>query len=274
MKNKARALISGDSFVENSEWPQILWPNANVTNLARSGSSNRYIADSIIDATTKNKFDHVFIIFTGINKLDFMVPSNQTVGIIAKKWKYYGEVGDWFYFFDGGDYANHSIISNYFSIKDPVWPKIENLLDFWSLSTSIKEECISKDILPYAKNPLDLESLIQISLMTQRLSNSYSYYQSMSLRSMASAIDHLERNNINYHFSFWCDPFAKYCDHPPFQGRIDKKHPYISRINWSRYIKLHPFEFALKNDYLCEDGFHATETGLIQYGKELNKIIC
>jgi hypothetical protein len=70
-----RIAVSGCSFTYNS-WPNFLDFHWQVTNLAWPGAGNKYIADSIIHATSINTYDLVLVMWSGITRLDFPVTKN------------------------------------------------------------------------------------------------------------------------------------------------------------------------------------------------------
>jgi hypothetical protein len=73
-----KVLVSGCSFAEDLT-PIIKKhiPDPVVVNLAQSGVGNRYIADSVVMATAREKFDLVYVSWTGLSRYDVCVSSEN-----------------------------------------------------------------------------------------------------------------------------------------------------------------------------------------------------
>ena len=68
-------LLSGDSWLEEHSWYQEIFDSEQVTNLAVSGSGNKYIAESVMSHIVENPdVDHVFVNWTGLNRIDIPLP--------------------------------------------------------------------------------------------------------------------------------------------------------------------------------------------------------
>lgn len=260
-----KVLVSGCSFTEGYDWPQYLYENSSVTNLGRSGSSNRFICHSVASAVTKNDYDEIFILFTGFSKLDVIVPSTSHTKKIAQEWKYYGEVDDMLYIFDGGNRA--TLVANYIQIKDESWPDIVSVDQFFQLPSWIKNECIQHGLIS-GYNPQDLQSIIFMTTLLHQLGDRSHNHNVSTLQSMAFLTALLDKKKKNYWFAFALDPFKK-----NIQGKINRKNIYYHEINWSRYIDINPFEFCIKNDTMNTDNGHPSKQGMRVWAKAIQKVI-
>lgn len=70
-----RLLLSGDSWMAGRSWYQEIFDCGQVTNLAVSGSGNKYIAESVISHISENPgVDYVFVNWSGLNRVDIPLP--------------------------------------------------------------------------------------------------------------------------------------------------------------------------------------------------------
>lgn len=266
-------LISGCSFTQDSLWPATLFPAAEIKNLARTGSSNGYISDSIINAIDiDNPPDYVFILWTGLNKFDIQLPVSAPTTALAQRWKYVGCVSNTYYFFDGGDKINSTLVESYNTIKDCSWPKVKNLVDFWQLPAAIQQESLDRKLLGDFDSA-DLMSRLKQSFVLHRIYNDSKFYNDISLRAIANCCAFLERYGIDYNFDFCFDIFSSHTDGFLFQGMIDKSNPYFGKINWSKYCRLPPYEFALKNNLISQDDFHPSPESMNLWTQQIKRII-
>lgn len=268
-----KILISGCSYTARQDWPNQIWPHDSITNVAVSASSNRYICDSIIqNIDLSSKPDFVFVLWTGLNKLDLVLPVSEVTREMAHCHKYFAELNNCYYFFDGGDKYSTVLKKSYQMIKDPSWPKIDDLVDFFLLEDSIKQECLDAGIIGLSKLE-DLNRCLDTSFMLQRLYRNLDnrYFNEISLQSISNCLTFLEYHQIPYAFSFFSDVFA---DHSAYlQGKIDKQNANFSRIPWQKYITITPYEFGLKNNFMAEDKFHVTSDGMKQWAKQIKNFI-
>jgi hypothetical protein len=268
-----KILISGCSYTKNKEWPTHLFPSSDISNFAESASSNRYISDSIVHNIDLNdKPDFVFILWTGLNKLDIQLPDSKIIKDLAAQWKYFGHIGNSIYLFDGGNKYDSILENNYKHIKDDSWPDATNLIDFWNLDPIIKQECIDKQLFSFLKfDPDNLMNLIKTSMLLPRFYNNSKFFNDTSQSAIANCCTFLEYHNIPYKFTFVFDVFGEHTNNNRLQGKIDKTNSNFGRISWDKYVKLTPYEFGLKYDLLAEDQFHLTEDGMNRWAIELQR---
>jgi len=270
-----KILISGCSYTQHAEWPAYLWPNATITNMASSGSSNQYISDSIIQSIDlNNKPDSVFILWTGLDKLDLVLPVSTLTTTLAKTHRFYRKINNSYYFHDGGNKFHGNLTKCYKQIKDDSWPEVNDLIDFFALTPAIRQECHNANILPISHyDQDDLEHYLQITFMLYRLYHKHDnkFFNDVSLSAIANCGTFLEHHKIPYRFSFCADVFSKHAAYS--QGRIDKTNPNFARIAWDKYIKLTPYEFGLKYDLMDSDDFHLTADGMKQWADQIRQFL-
>jgi hypothetical protein len=79
-------LVSGCSYTENFLWPQLLFTNSKVINLGKGAAGNSFISQSIMDSVLQHRPEFVFILWSGLSRLDVTFP--KTVGEEFKNLKY------------------------------------------------------------------------------------------------------------------------------------------------------------------------------------------
>lgn len=253
-----KILVSGCSYTAGAAWPSVLFPDCTITNLGRSGAGNKYISDSVIkliDPTTPPDF--VFVLFSGVNRSDVIVPLNSGTKKFAEIHGHYGIIHDSIYFFSGGDQYSNLIIECYDKIKaNAPWPLVNSCDDFLNLPLEIKQECLQHDIIDFVN--WDIGQFIHSALMINYFSNT-TFLQNQTYQAIINCQNFLENHSIPYGFSFFYDPFDY--DYANQFGCLDKKNPLYKQVNWNKFINCFPFEVGMEFDLLEHDGVHLTIQG-------------
>jgi len=264
----SNVLVSGCSYTQSTAWPVTLFPDANITNLGRSGAGNRYISDSItktIDPSSPPNF--VFALFSGVNRSEAIVPANPTVKEFAKVYKYYGTLDESIYFFSGGDKYNQLITGAYNRIKDTSpWPTIGSCDEFLTLPKHIKQECLDSGVLHF--NDWDIHQFIHSALMVNYFKNE-TFLQQQTYRAVIDCQTFLEKHSIPYVFSFFYNPFD-YAYAAQF-GCLNKQHKLHNQVNWDKFIKVFPFETGIEYNLLSDDDVHLSKEGQIVWSNQIKK---
>jgi len=261
-----KILVSGCSNTEGATWPAELFPNCAITNVAKAGAGNRYISDSIIyNINLTDKPDFVFILFSGINRSDLIVPSTKTTKKYAEQYKYYGIIGDSLYLFTGGDKYNKSITNSYNNIKDPTWPEINGCEDFINLPIEIKQEC-TKLFGLINFNTQDINQSVHQALMLNYFTNP-TFLQTQTYRSLINCQNFLKLHQIPYLFSFPIDPFdVEFSSH---MGRLDKTHPLYFQVDWTKFINKTLGQTGIELNLIENDGQHVHPKGHKAWAKTI-----
>jgi hypothetical protein len=156
-----RILVAGCSYTENREWPNLLLAPATprVTNVGLSAAGNSFIANAVM-SNLHPRPDFVFILWSGINRCDFRTPASKfydycinemskEVGI--RGGNKHGRLAKQFqqsYHWVGGRWRNiiDDWITSYSNIKDPLWPEISSIDEWFRLPFNIKQECLEHNI--------------------------------------------------------------------------------------------------------------------------------
>ena len=263
-------LVSGCSFTHNQPWPDhLVSTNFTIKNLGRSGAGNNYISNSIT-ANIDWKPDFVFVLWSGINRLELRTSTSE----VYNKFLYKGspELLNSTYWISGGiNDIEKNWIGAYNQMRDPSWPDIVNLSDWFNLPSYIKQECIDNKIdLSIRGGESNVPAFVEQYHMLQYIQRNQHYYSELTFQHVMNCFNMLEKFNIPYKFSFIYDIFADHNNN--FLGQAVKEH-YYKFINWNHYIDFTPFEYGLRNDLLSADGFHLTKDGYSQWGTEVSKIL-
>jgi hypothetical protein len=268
--------VSGCSFTENASWVNNLFENATtVINRAHSSAGNRYISDSIVlNIDLKNKPDFVFALFSGINRVDTVVPHSNIVKT-AMRMGLNGSnmigsnsavIGTSAYIFSGGSHYNRLINDNYKNINHYGWPNVKSIEEFLNLSSEQKEACINNKLFWWNSN--DIAGMIHIASMLQYLDNP-EYLSDQTYISLERFQTFLNLHQIDYKFGFIHDPFDK--KHHDHLGFLNKQSPRYHCIDWRKYVKINPYEFGIKHDFVAPDGFHICPEGMNKWADSIKQ---
>jgi hypothetical protein len=268
MNNKI--VVTGCSYTDHADWPEALFSQDIIVNLGKSGAGNRYISDSITRSIDpKDPPDFVFVLFSGVNRREVIVPINSKTKKIADLYRFYGILDDSIYIFSGGDKYNKSIVDCYNRIKDlELWPAINSCDEFLELPAIIKQECIQRGIIPFADWSID--QLVHSALMINYFLNP-TFLQTQTYRAIIDCQTFLEKHNIPYVFSFFYNPFD--WDYSKQFGCLDKKHILYQQVNWDKFITQFPFETGIEFELLDEDGVHLSKQGQLRWASQIAKTV-
>ena len=261
-----KILVSGCSFTDGALWPELVFSNATIDNIGKAGAGNHYISRSTVSKVIQNHYDKVFILFSGVNRVDLPVPSNIHTANVSKNLKYAQKIDDVIYFFSGGDKWSQQIVKNYKNIKDSDWPEIFSIDDFLNLDDTIKHECIDKQIIKNNEQTMDLEKLLNLTFLINYLRGHESSLSQITYENLLFPILMLEKLNIDYNFGFIYDPFDT--NFQSTMGILNKNDPRHKFINWNRYIPIFPLEISMKYNF-TDDGFHLNKEGQNFFAKKL-----
>jgi hypothetical protein len=260
----SKIIVSGCSYTEKQTWPSVLFPDQTILNLGRSGAGNRYIADSITTSIVLEKPESVFVLWSGINRVDTIVPVHKQTDILVNE--YHGKLNDAYYYFSGGDNFKQVIQDNYQNIKADHWPSITTIDDFLELPKAIQQECIEQDLFEIDANTV--VGKLQLYNMLQYLSN-HKYLENLTYQSILLCQSLLEQYDINYQFGFIYNPFDS--GNQTQFGTLSKQNPMYGCITWDNYVTITPYEFGIKHNLLSDDNFHLTKDGMNCWAEEIKK---
>jgi len=267
-----KILISGCSYTEHTPWPATVFESEKfqIKNVAASGFGNHYISNSIT-ANLDYRPDFVFVLWSGINRIDLRVPnagvikdnnsgiSDSTRGVANSR-----------FYRSGGRVSWSGFMAGYRDIKPPDWPEIQNIQEWFDLPEDIKKQCIEHKInLSLHQNKL-LPPFANNYFLMQYLEKDPAYLSELTFQNMTNCFLLLEKLGIPYRFSFIYDIFSR---HEWYSLGTMVKEKYYNYIDWSRYIDLTPYEYGIRNDLLAVDAFHLANQGYEQWGQEIRKIL-
>lgn len=262
-------MISGDSYTAHAHWPNSVWPNQDIVNLARSAAGNRYISDSIIKSIDlSDPPDGVFALFSCINRTDIAVPRNAQTEHYAEDYPYHGIIDDTIYFFSGGDKYNVLIVPNYNRVRASHWPMMQQCGEFLDLPSEIKQECLSRGIPAFSN--WDFEQFLNSAMMLHFLS-SQTFLQTQTYYAIHAFQTFMELHHIPYAFGFTHNLFDR--DYAHTTGHLDKRNAWYGKINWNAWIDIFPLEIALEHDLFQEDGLHLRQEAEEIWANKVSKKI-
>jgi len=81
-----RLLLAGDSWMDAQTWYSEGFDCEQVTNLAVTGSGNKYIADSVMShISSGTAVDYVLVSWSGLNRVDLPMPLDATPGYVENE---------------------------------------------------------------------------------------------------------------------------------------------------------------------------------------------
>lgn len=218
-----KVLVAGCSFAENLT-PIIkkYIPNAVVTNLARSAAGNKYISDSVVVATAQDKFDLVYVSWSGLSRYDVCVnPENKA---LFNNWSACSFLFNQYYIFTGGvggwDHHGHTF-------ADMLFKNYHTFVDH--------EQLYYNSLLEILKTQGYLKSL------------GIPVYHTCMLNQTIADPATMVRHTCEYGTQRF----------PSLQKLIDQ----IEFDNWILEDQLGIFETCSKLNLLSEDEFHPSEAG-------------
>lgn len=260
-------LISGCSFTERLPWPKLLFPTQTfkIHNHAKAGAGNAYITNSIMQ-NLDCKPDFVFVLLSGINRIDMRVPNTE----IFNDWDGYRsvELGNSKFFLSGHAVdPDRGWVRAYNDVKLSHWPEIHSVADWLKLDPAIKRECLDHRIyLSTHGGKEGAAAWCHQYFLTQHLGLDAEYRSELTFQNMVMCFDRLERLSIPYRFSFIYDlwnPVEHFA-----HGRAVKERFY-HMIDWNKFIDLPPYQYGIKHDLLSDDGYHLTAAGMNQWATEI-----
>jgi hypothetical protein len=263
--SRNQILLSGCSFTDRRSWPTVMFPDCNIDNRARSGSGNRYISDSIVDAIHTGARPHmVFILWTAIARADLVLPAIPAVSKLFENYEYCRQIRNVMYYFTGGNKFDSVIRDNFSNIYPDHLTVIQSIKQYLDLDPDVRSDCEDNELFWFKNH--SIRAYIEHYAMLQYLPCP-EYMEDLSYQHIVSCHDILEKYDIPYRFGFIMDPFDT--DHTKQFGNLTKQHDLYGCIDWSKYVKLNPYEYAVKHDLLSSDSFHLSDLGYCTWAKEV-----
>jgi hypothetical protein len=273
-RDQMKLLVSGCSFTDPigdyKSWPRYLMAGqeVEVLNLGRGGAGNNYIANSVMDSAIDYRPDFVFILFSGIIRSDFRIPVSE---IYLKNSNYNTAlVGEsLFALSGGGPDIKRGWLAAYNSIKDPSWPTVTSLQQWFDLPEAIKTECIQHKIhLSTDGGQPNVDALANQYFLSQNLIDNRRYHSELTFQHMTNCFNLLEKLNIPYRFSFIYDIWSNVENYSLGKAVKEK---YYHLIDWTRFVDFPPLRYGLKNNFMSPDGFHLTSEGMDSWAQIVNQ---
>jgi hypothetical protein len=227
-----KTLIVGCSFCRKLDYqfPDQWQIDPSIVVRATSGTGNQAIAARVFYECSRNDYDRVVVVWTGINRLDTVITR---------------ELHDTY----PGAWEANPAYSFCTPLEGSVWYHSGGRAGSWTWDKTC---------------PSDIRQIFK----TQYLGADSRYLTDNSLISVTNVQGFLEKMNIDYQMSFIYNPFDDYSQtpHEHYFGTIDKNSPYYRLVDWSK-IKIDntPFEWASQHSILESDQLHPTRDAMREW---------
>lgn len=265
-----KLMVSGCSYTQGYDWPRSLVPGSidTVYNYGRRGAGNEYIANSISYHALTHDPDLVFVLWSGINRSELRVPNSTAFDQFVTPDSKTAVVGESLYFIGQGSVdVGASWRAGYEAVRDPSWPQIHSIKDWFALPQAIQQECLEHKI--YLSSHAGRESLAPFAhqyFLTQNLTEDRRYASEVAFQHIMNCHNVLERRGIPYRFSFIYDPWYHW-DHISFGQAVHNC--YSQEIDWTKFVDLPPLNYGLRHDLMDQDGWHLTPAGMRQWATKV-----
>lgn len=200
--------------------------------LASPGSGNQAIAARTIYQLSEQAYDHVVVLWSGINRIDFPISCdlNKTYPPNSKhQWTAYCAAGSMAWYHSGG-----------------------------ILGTGPQN----------SHTPEPLKKFFQTQYLGA--ASGSRYLTDLSLLSILSTQAVLENRGQSYQMAFIYDTKRNTFNHEQEHslGSMDTSSPLYNMINWKKFCRFEaPYEWAKMSDKLETDHFHPTRNAMIEWFK-------
>lgn len=222
----ARTLIVGCSFVQNL---QVNKDSKKYRVLGTSGSGNQAIAARVFYECSRERFDRVIVIWSGINRIDIPIPF---------------DVHDTFAKDDRG-YPSYT----FYTLLCPV---------VWYHSGGVYLSGTSDEC------PVPVRAFFK----QQYLGADQRYLSDLTLNSIVSTQGFLTQQQIDYRMAWIYNVDEPYTDKTiePGCGQLDRTSPLNSMVDWAKFSPCQPvYEHCRDRGQLTRDNFHPEQTCIIPY---------
>ena len=228
-----KTLIVGCSFCSTlGEQTTTAWKlHPNIAVKATSGTGNQAIAARVAYECSRNNYDRVIVIWTGINRLDTVITR---------------ELHETY----PGAWEGNPAYSFCTPLEGSVWYHSGGQAGSWTWDNNC---------------PGDIRQIFK----TQYLGADNRYLTDNSLRNILYTQSFLEKLDVAYQMSFIYDPFLDYSQtrHEHYFGTVDKDSAYYNLIDWAKIkVDTTPFEWANQApERLESDQLHPTRNAMREW---------
>ena len=228
-----RTLIVGCSFCSTlgESLPNGWQLHPDIKVVATSGTGNQAIAARVAYECSRNNYNRVIIIWTGINRLDTVITR---------------ELHETY----PGAWEGNPAYSFCTPLEGSVWYHSGGQAGSWTWDSTC---------------PIDIRQIFK----TQYLGADNRYLTDNSLRNILYTQSFLEKLDIKYQMSFIYDPFWDYSQtrHEHYFGTVDKDSAYYNLIDWEKISLANtPFEWANRDpERLESDQLHPTRDAMREW---------
>ncbi len=217
-------LLAGCSFLHNDYLPSIVAGQQSYEVIAKGSAGNEFIAKSVIYNIKLKNYKKVFILWSGLIRLDLEVSNKLDLSGVSSYRKTQRNNRTWFH------------------------------------SGGLNGGCLSDMAVP---------KWVRNHFHQQYVTLDYELIQSQSLYHIATCLNTLEAQGIDYRFGFIYDIHKPNNGQYSLGNHVSKAHPLVHLIPWKKAVPIPPYDYCLEHNLLSEDRFHPTEQGYQKWWNEV-----
>ena len=208
-------------------------------------AGNRAIAARVKNQLPKDKYDHVVVMWTGINRVD--VPMERKAHAkMPNKYRYVSVLENWVWYFSGGMGGSWQYDSDCPDIVKSQF-RDQYLHQTFRSATDIALAAI-----------LETQEFLDFRKINYTMCFIYDIHQSYD-----DVVDKVTNTRQRYMgFDRWPQWLAlEHC-----LGKVDTTSSLYNMINWNKFtVPIPPYEYCLERNMLQIDEFHPTSSGLVEW---------
>lgn len=280
-----KILVAGNSYVGDAAWIRDIFPRcSSVINVAEPAAGNQFITTSVQYHAIQHAPDFVFMILSGINRLDLRLPNHE---FFQNPRRFlYTQLGNSIWYHGHGRYEvsprmqgtpmsdslpGQQWLAMYQNMRQPDWPEVSNIHEWFALPDDIKRQCINNTVDVVNKQGWqNIDGFAQNYHLMRTVVHHKPWLSEINFQALMNCCNFLDRKKIPWRFCFGTDPWN---NHPTFAHRSAVEEMFYHEIDWQRYIHLPCYEWGAGQGFLEEDGHHLTAKGMQLWAKQVRAIL-
>lgn len=212
-----------------------------------SAAGNKAIAARIRYELLRDSYDHVIVLWSGINRIDMPV-SSETHTKTPNNYKYISVMEDWVWYHSGGIAGSWQ--------SDDVCP------------AAIKSQFRQEYLHQTARSATDTTLLAIIETQDLLETHKINYTMSFIYDIHQSYDDTVDKVTNTKYRTIGFDRWPLWLSLEHCLGKVDATSGLYNMVNWDKFNNTTPpFEYCAKRDLQQIDKFHPTPVGMIEWFK-------
>lgn len=219
-----QTLFVGCSFLDNLKKKFPRHPQYHI--LSSAGSGNQAIAAQVVHQIAQQKYNRVVVLWSGVNRLDFPVPTALHQTWKKSNWIACREIGDATWYHSGGMIGS--------GLTDSVPQVIRQWFYQQYLGCNINSKYLSE-------------------LTLTAIANTQAVLELQGIDYCMSFIYNIDQGSVG-------------TPHEASHGVLDRTLPISKLINWNKFTaQTAPYEWCSDKNWLDEDEYHPTALGMVNW---------